>query len=183
MQIILFLALGAGLFVLFVALAINRRPEQSLDAEAMNSFLRVVDLQAVPFDDVDALVGKRDYAMLSSRPELSALAHQFRSDRRRIVLAWLKALQGDVHTLWRYHRFLISRGAPATVQEEMNIAIHAATAITFLSILRSLVFALGPFAVLGLLSRSRQQVGLASRQCALLWKRVPVPISALPETK
>jgi hypothetical protein len=183
MQLVLFLALGVGLFVLFAALAIKRRPAQSVDAEAMSSFIRAVDLEAVPFEDVDALVGRRDYAMLLSRPEHAAIARQFRRDRRRIVLAWLKALQGDARAVWRIHRLLISRGAPATVQEEIQIAIHAAAAISFLSILRSVVYVLGPFAIFSLLSRSRRQVGKAYLLCAVLWNRLPPSVSALRDMK
>ena len=102
-----------------------------------------------------------------------------RRDRREIALLWLKLLQDDVRTLWRFRRLLVRNGISVRLTEELHIASTAVLALTYLSVLRVVVSVMGPFALPALLRLAGHLVEATSQLCAQLLSRVP--LSMRPE--
>lgn len=136
-----------GLVLLFTFLR-KREDSGAKDpgAGTENRFL-VAGLSAVSVPDLDILLGKDDYSMLRTRPELKSISKRFLGDRRRIALLWLAGLQTDLRTLWEFRRFLVRNGLRVTLREEAAVASAALVALIYLEIARAAVFILGPFAL------------------------------------
>ena len=67
-------------------------------------------------------------------------------------------LQADLRTLLRFHRFLIQRGASSQLQEELQILGTYVASIILLSMLKTSVHAVGPFALSRTTRRARALV-------------------------
>ena len=97
----------------------------------------------------------------------------FWRDRRRIVLLWLGELQKDVHTLWKFRRFLARNGLLVTFREEAGVVFAALLALLFLKVVRVAVFIFGPFVLHGALGNARLLVERLSTWGIAPLARVP----------
>jgi hypothetical protein len=171
-ELLMSLILGLLFFLVFFYLALRGEPSQANDW-ALNEVYRIVDLQGLPFANPDLLFRPTDYEMLRSRPQLLPLAKQLNRDRRDIVLSWLRLLEADVKTLWRFRRFLTRNGAPVTSAEEVRVAATAMLALVALGTLRVLVACLGPFRLASFLRQTRQLAEATLQLSADLLGRLP----------
>lgn len=108
--------------------------------------LPIAGLSAVCVKHFDILFRDGDRRELSLKPELRAVRSRLWRDRRRIVLVWFDELQQDVQILWRFHRFLVRSGLPASFEEELAVALSAWFALVNLKLAWGIVFVSGPFA-------------------------------------
>lgn len=177
-HLVWFLVAGAALLVFFLLWFLTGRPKATEEAPSMMALEQVVSLLGLASGKSDLLLDESDYHMLRSNPRLQPLARELRRDRREITLLWLKLLQEDVRTLWRFRRLLVRNGVSAGLVEELRIAAIAVVALASLACLRMMVFIAGPFALPALLRQARRQVQAASSACAALFSRVPPALRA-----
>ena len=143
----------------------------------------VAGISAVFLPPLDAIVGNDDYRKLRTRPELKSVRQMFWRDRRRIVLLWLGKLQKDVHTLWKFRRFLVRNGLLVSFREEAGVVFAALVALLFLKVVRVAVFIFGPFALHGALGNARLLVERLSTWGIAPLARVPAARKAEIEQK
>ena len=172
-QLVFFLIAGAVFFLLFLACFLTGRAKVSDKTEHMKELDQVVSIAGLSSTDPNIVFDDSDYRMLQSNPHLQSLARELRHDRREIVLLWLKLLQEDVRTLWRFRRLLVRSGISVRLAEELRIATTAILALAYLSVLRTVVSIVGPFALPALLRQGGKLVEAGSRSCAQLLSRVP----------
>ena len=90
-----------------------------------------------------------------------------------LVLLWISLLLQDVKSLWRFRRFLVCSGAPATLSEEAEIFGTAILAITSLNSMYVFVYVFGPFALSDATRSLRSLVERVSSASALVLERMP----------
>lgn len=152
--IVTFVVAVLGLCLLFVFF-LRHDGTVSKHANDNQAHVPVAGLSAVFFPPYDIIVGKNDYRKLRTRPELKSISEKFRRDRRRIVLIWLDELRKDVHTLWKFRRFLVRSGLLVTFREEAGVVFAGLLALLYLKVVRAAVFIFGPFALHGALGNAR----------------------------
>ena len=111
--------------------------------------------------------------MLQSTEELREVAAAYRKERQALALLWISMLLNDVNGLWRFRRFLVRNGVPATMGEEMQILSDAVRATLFLSFLRIVILTCGPFAFSGAARNAQQVVQKMSHSSASILNRLP----------
>ena len=178
-ELALFLIAGAVFLLLFLAWFITGRPKVSDETEHMKELDQIVSLAGLASTDSELIFDDSDYRMLQSNSHLQPLAREMRRDRREIALLWLKLLQDDVRTLWRFRRLLVRNGISVRLSEELHIASTAVLALTYLSVLRVVISVVGPFALPALLRQAGKLVEAGCHSCAQLLSRVP--LSMRPE--
>jgi hypothetical protein len=82
-------------------------------------------------------------------------------------------LQTDLRTLLRFHRFLISRGGSSKFQEELEILGTYVASVVLLSILKTSIYTLGPFALCRTSRCARGLVDRMSHTAAQTLGRIP----------
>lgn len=160
--ILTFLAAFLGL-ILLIAFSLRRdKPSSEKAAIGKKTCVPVAGLSAVslPFS---VIVGREDYLKLGTTPELRPVRKMFWRDRRRIVLMWLNELRKDVGVLWKFRRFLVGNGLPATFREEAGVAFVALLALLFLRVVGVNVFFFGPFVLYKAIERGGLVVEWLSR--------------------
>jgi hypothetical protein len=171
--IFVLLAAGFLLFVVFLKLAMQGPPAAQPSPRALSAVVQMVSLQGLSFKGAQQLFDPTEYRLLRSTPELSQVAKSFRKERKALVLLWISLLQQDVKTLWRFRRFLVRSGVPATANEEAEIFGTAVLAIMCLNFLYVFVRLFGPFALSGATRGIRSLVEQLSCASALILERLP----------
>lgn len=172
-EIILYLGLGAAFLILFLLWALTSQPEVGNKIPPMAPIEQFVSLPGLAFEAADLLLNDADYRRLRSHAALRTLAQKLRRERGRIVLLWLRLLQQDLMSLWRFRRLLVRNGASVRVGDEIRVAVTALQALLLFSSLRFLVTLAGPFALYSLMSSARNRVEKSSRLCAGLLAQLP----------
>ena len=177
-QLVLFLVSGAVFLLLFLYWFLTGRPKAADEAESMKDLEQILSTAGLASTNPDMVFDDCDYRMLQSNPDLQPLAREMRRDRREITLLWLKLLQQDVRTLWRFRRLLVRNGVSVRLSEELDIATTAVLALVYLSVLRVVVSVVGPFALPALLRQAGKLVEKACHSCAQILSRVPLSMRA-----
>lgn len=172
-EMVLYLGLGAAFLILFLLWALSGQPEGGNKTPPMAPIEQFVSLPGLAFEGADLLLNDADYRMLRSRPALRPLGQQLKRERGRIALLWLRLLQQDMMSLWRFRRLLVRNGASVRVGSEIRVAVTAFLALLLLFSLRVLVALVGPFAFFSLMSNARNRVEKSSRVCAELLAQLP----------
>lgn len=172
-NLILFTVLGLALFGSFIFIALQGSPKGLPDSSAVQAVTEIINLEASSFANARRLLDDTDYQLLCSNPDLRRLAERLRNDRRELALAWISQLQGDLLTLWRFRRFLIHRGVPSSVNEELRTLKSLVLSIALLSFLRVSIRAMGPFALPRATRQAGQLVDGMSKGAALVLGRIP----------
>jgi hypothetical protein len=181
-QLIFLLILGGLLFALSL-LALFRTPSKhQVPGQAMETLLKIVPLPSLEFRHSGVLFDDADYRSIATEPRLRAVAEQLRRDRRRLALSWLRLLQADVFTLWRFRRLLTTFGVSAGLREEFATARRAVGLILFLLGLRLFVALFGPFAFASVAAKIRDRVRGYSCFCGETLSRLPMYRVAQLET-
>jgi len=173
----LYLMLGAGglLLLLFLAALIfhtasvlSREP-----AVAHVPSMQMLRLPGLSFPHGPLLFHRGDYEFLLSGPSVAGVARQLLRDRKRLVNMWLRALQSDILTLWRFRRLLLQHGATASPAEEISVAFSAVSLLTLLMFLRVGVILFGPFALVDVLRAAPRPAEFVRHTCFRLAAQLP----------
>jgi hypothetical protein len=169
----LFILAAFILLIAFLAQGFQGQAKPEADASARIALGQMVTLQATSFVQGDRLLDDAEYLLLRANPQLRQLAGQLRKDRRELALLWIRALLQDLHSLWRFRRFVIQHGAPAKFGEEWAIVHSYVVAVIFLNLLKLSVLVSGPFAFARFARRAYFPVEAMSRAAANILARVP----------
>jgi hypothetical protein len=164
---------GAVFLLLFLVLLFRGRREPVAEPCAQVALAQVVALPGVNFGHVALLFDERDLKALECAPLLRPVAQQLHRDRRALLLLWLRHLQRDVLTLWRFRRLLTRSGVSGGLGEESRVAATAALALVLLASLRIVVATVSPFALVSFLRGAQGWVSRLSLACDVLLARVP----------
>jgi hypothetical protein len=172
-NLILFAILGLVLFGSFIVLALQGSPKSLPDSSAVQAVTEIINLEGSSFLNAKRLLDDTDYQVLCSNPDLRRLAERLRNERRRLALTWISLLQNDLITLWRFRRFLIQRGVPSSVSEELGTFQALVLSVVLLSFVRLSIRAVGPFALPRATRQAGQLVDSMSKGAALVLGRIP----------
>lgn len=171
-ELVLLLILGITLLLVFLD-ALLRSSREEAEVPDMAKLTQIVPLPGIAFKNPDLLLSDGDYKWLRGNPSLERVARQHWHDRRKMVLIWLRLLQSDLLSLWRLRRWLAGYGVATNAREELRIFGRAVLALTFIVILRFLVWLSGPFIMVRFLRSSRTQADAISQSSARLLARIP----------
>lgn len=172
-NLILFAILGLVLFGSFIFLALQGSPQSLPDSSAVQAVTQMIALGGTSFSTGKRLLDDTDYQVLCSNPDLRRLAGRLRDDRKQLALTWISLLQNDLLRLWRFRRFLIQRGVPSSVREELGTLHALALSLLLLNFLRVSIRTVGPFALPRAARQAGQLVDTMSKGAALVLGRIP----------
>jgi hypothetical protein len=172
-QIFILVVVGIVLFFAFLKIAVQGPSSAAPDSSAVLAVQQMVNLDGLSFDGGGRLFDPAEFHMLQSSPELREVAAAHRKERQALALLWISLLLNDVNHLWRFRRFLVRSGVPATAGEEMQILSDAVQAMLFLGFLRIVILTLGPFAFSGAARNAQQVVEKMSHSSANVLGRLP----------
>lgn len=172
-NLILFTVLGFALFGSFIFIALRDSPKSLPDSSAVHAVGQIINLEGSSFANAKRLLDDTDYQVLCSNPDLRRLAERLRNDRRQLALTWLSLLQNDLLTLWRFRRFLIQRGVPSSLTEELRTAQSLVLSLALLKFMRLSIHTAGPFALPRATRQAGQLVDSMSKGAALVLGRIP----------
>jgi hypothetical protein len=175
-NLILFAIFGLVLFGSFIFLALQGSPKGSPDSSAVRAVADIISLEGSSFANARRLLDDTDYQLLCSNPDLRSLAERLRNERRQLALTWISLLQGDLLTLWRFRRFLIQRGVPSSMSEELRTLQGLVLSLVLLSFIRVSIRAVGPFALPRATRQAGQLVDSMSKGAALVLGRIPAAV-------
>ena len=172
-QLLLMLVIGL-LFLCFAFFALGRRSSAKSndypDSEA--ELVRMLRLPGLEFDSTN-LLSDADYRFLASEPRLRSVARELWKDRRNIALQWLRQLQRDIFTMWRFRAFLTRLGVTTTVGSELSEAVRSFLLLSLLSSLRLYVKILGPYSFGKIAASLRTGVEKTNKTCAAILAKLP----------
>jgi len=172
-QIIALVLVGVVLFFAFLKIAVQGPSRSAPDSSAVLAVQQMVNLDGLSFAGGQRLLDPTEFQMLLSAAELREVAAAYRKERQALALLWISLLLNDVNGLWRFRRFLVRNGVPATMGEEMQILADAVRAVAFLSFLRIVIITFGPFAFSGAARNAQQVVEKMSHSSASVLNRLP----------
>lgn len=173
-QLLLMAFIGI-LLLCFALFALGRKSrtksEDCSDSEA--ELLRMLRLGSLEFDATTILFSDADYRLLASEPQLRSLARELRKDRRDIALDWLRELQKDVFSMWRFRSFLTRLGVTVGMRNELSEAFRSLLLLSLLCVVRVSVRLLGPYAFGKTAVTVRTSVENLKRSCAATLSNLP----------
>src|ERR1700676_1397936 len=165
-ELILFATVGVGLLAGFLALSFKGSPRKLPESSVLTAVGEMVRLEGLAFTNAAGLLDDAEYRLLCDNIYLQEVARSFRKERQELALMWISMLQTDLRTLLRFHRFLIRRGASAQVREELQILGTYVASVVLLSMLKTSIYAVGPFALSRTTRRARALVDKMSYTAA-----------------
>lgn len=172
-QILSLILLGVVLFFVFLKIAVQGPSSSAPDSSAVLAVQQMVNLDGLSFAGAQRLLDPTEFHMLRSTAELREVAAAYRKERQALALLWISLLLNDVNGLWRFRRFLVRNGVPATAGEEAQILSDAVRATLFLGFLRIVIITFGPFAFSGAARSAERMVERMSRSSARVLDRLP----------
>jgi hypothetical protein len=172
-ELILFTTVGVGLLTGFLALSFQGPRRKVLEASVMTTAGEMVRLEGLAFINGAGLLDDAEYRLLCSNIYLQGVAKRFRKERQELAIIWISMLQTDLRTLLRFHRFLISRGASSRFQEELEILGTYVASVVLLSMLKTSIYTVGPFALCRVNRCVRGLVDRMSKTTAQTLSRIP----------
>ncbi len=164
-ELVTLIALGGALLTLFAWMLIRGEAADRTPADVLR-ITRILDLPALSFRQADRLFDASDFEFLAGHPGQVAVTERLRRDRRILALGWLRQLQLDTLTLWRFRGVITRCGLSPGLGDEFRVAFQAIHTLTLLALLRSLVYAFGPFTAALMVQASVGHVEQISRACA-----------------
>jgi hypothetical protein len=172
-QIALLVLAGMALFVIFLKIALQGPSYRAPEPSAVLAVRQIVNLDGLSFAGGPRLLDPSEFNMLVGTAELREVAAAYRKERQTLALVWISLLRSDVNGLWRFRRFLVRSGVPATMGEELQILSDAVRAMLFLSMLRIVIMTFGPFAFSGAARSAHRTVEKMSEASARVLDRLP----------
>jgi len=172
-QLLLMAFIGI-LLLCFALFALGRKSrtksEDCSDSEV--EVLRMLRLGSLEFD-ATILFSDTDYRLLASEPQWRSLARELRKDRRDIALDWLRELQKDVFSMWRFRSFLTRLGVTVGMRNELSEAFRSLLLLSLLCVVRVSVRLLGPYAFGKTAVTVRTSVENLKRSCVATLSNLP----------
>lgn len=166
-QLILFVALGAGLLLLVFAALARRsggRAEGSSQAllDARQALSALQD-NLLPADLIGRIFARQDleYVMRSTPAEVQKL---FIEERRKVALVWVQQVRKGVVSLKGFHRGQARYYARLSLKTEMDLALSFATLLLGCRALELVLYVGGPYSAPRIVGRT---VAVAARLCQL----------------
>jgi hypothetical protein len=172
-NLIFFTILGLALLGSFIFIALQGSPKSLPDSSAIRAVTEIISLEGSSFSCAKRLLDDTDYQVLCSNPDLRRLAQRLRDERRRLALTWISLLQNDLMTLWRFRRFLIQRGVPSSLSEELGTLQALVLSVVLLTFIRLSICTVGPFALPRATRQAGQLVDSMSKGAAVVLGRIP----------
>ena len=172
-DLILFTTVGVVLLSGFLALSFQGSPRKVTESSVMTAVGGMVRLEGLAFTNAAGLLDDAEYRLLCDNIYLQEVAKRFRMERQELALMWISMLQTDLRTLLRFHRFVISRGASSKLQKELEILGTYVASVVLLSMLKTSIYALGPFALCRTSRCARGLVARLSHTTAQTLGRIP----------
>jgi len=169
----LFTILGLVLFGSFIFIALQGSPKSLPDTSAVRAVTQIINLEGSSFANARRLLDDTDYQSLCSNPDLRRLAERLRSERKQLALMWISLLQNDLITLWQFRRFLIQRGVPSSLKEELGTLKSLALSLVLLNFIKLSIRTVGPFALPRATRQAGQLVDSMSKGAAVVLGRIP----------
>lgn len=172
-ELLLMLFIGI-LFLCFALFALGRGSSANTSdyPESEAELERMLRLPGLEFDSTN-LLSDADYRFLASEPRLRSVARELWKDRKNIALQWLRQLQRDIFTMWRFRAFLTRLGVTATVGSELSEAVRSLLLLSLLSSLRLSVKILGPYSFGKIAASLRTGVEKTNKSCAAILANLP----------
>ena len=171
---LLFMAFIGILLLCFALFALGRKSrtksEDCSDSEV--EVLRMLRLGSLEFD-ATILFSDTDYRLLASEPQWRSLARELRKDRRDIALDWLRELQKDVFSMWRFRSFLTRLGLTVGMRNDLSEAFRSLLLLSLLCVVRVSVRLLGPYAFGKTAVTVRTSVENLKRSCVATLSNLP----------
>jgi len=171
---LLFMAFIGILLLCFALFALGRKSrtksEDCSDSEV--EVLRMLRLGSLEFD-ATILFSDTDYRLLASEPQWRSLARELRKDRRDIALDWLRELQKDVFSMWRFRSFLTRLGVTVGMRNDLSEAFRSLLLLSLLCVVRVSVRLLGPYAFGKTAVAVRTSVENLKRSCVATLSNLP----------
>jgi len=171
--LLFFTILGVALFIGFLAISLRGASKSVPDSSALSAFSQIVTLEGSSFANPSRLLDDTEYQIFLSNPDLHKIARQFRKERQELALLWISSLSSDLKTLWRFRKFLIRQGVPATLGEEFETLRVVVLSLMLLSAVKASIRICGPFVFARVTRRARHGVDQMSYATAGLLGRVP----------
>ena len=172
-QLLLMAFIGI-LLLCFALFALGRKSrtksEDCSDSEV--ELLRMLRLGSLEFD-ATILFSDTDYRLLASEPQWRSLARELRKDRRDIALDWLRELQKDVFSMWRFRSFLTRLGVTVGMRNDLSEAFRSLLLLSLLCVVRVSVRLLGPYAFGKTAVTVRTSVENLKRSCVATLSNLP----------
>ena len=172
-QLLLMAFIGI-LLLCFALFALGRKSrtksEDCSDSEV--ELLRMLRLGSLEFD-ATILFSDTDYRLLASEPQWRSLARELRKDRRDIALDWLRELQKDVFSMWRFRSFLTRLGVTVGMRNDLSEAFRSLLLLSLLCVVRVSVRLLGPYAFGKTAVTVRTNVENLKRSCVATLSNLP----------
>jgi len=173
-NVTLFAILGLALFGGFIFIALQGGQKKSLpDSSAVRAVTQIINLEGSSFANARRLLDDTDYQTLCSNPDLRRLAEKLRNERKQLVLMWISTLQSDLITLWQFRRFLVHRGVPSSLKEELSTLQALTLSLALLVFIRVSIRTVGPFALPRATRQAGQLVDSMSKGAAVVLGRIP----------
>ena len=171
--LLLFITVGIALFAGFLAMSLAGAPKSVPDTSALSAVSQMLTLEGSTFANPNRLLDDTEYQILLSNPDLRRVARRFREERRDLAVLWISSLRVDLTRLWRFRRFLIRRGVPAPLGQELKILQTFVISFVFLSMVKVSIRVLGPFVFARMTRHARRAVETMSYSTAGLLGRIP----------
>lgn len=173
-ELILFLALGAGLLVLLYFFARRAEVRAEGGAEALveaRQALNSLQTALLPPELVVRIFAREDLDFVQ-RACPAKIQQSFLRERKRIALSWIAHLRKQVLNLRRFHSGQSRRYAQLKFRTEMALALDFATLLVVCRILQAIFYLRGPYAapkIVGKAIRVADTVcGVSERSLAFL---------------
>jgi len=155
-QLLLFIAIGVGLLLLL--LIVLRRPPAPAEGGAKalvkaRQSLRLLQRNLLPAEMVDRIFGREDLEFVEAlkSPEIREL---FAGERKRLALAWIRQLRGQIRSLKEFHTRRSRLYASMSRRTELSVALDFADLQVQSRILQMILQWRGPYAAPRLLRRT-----------------------------
>ncbi len=164
--LIIYLLVGAGLFIFLLALA--RRSSAPVEGcgrefvEARHA-LRTLQLGLLPENLIERLCDRADlhYVTEETNPEIRRL---FLAERKRITLSWVERIRREIRNLMHFHLGYSRFQTKLTLRTELQLALDFVLLLLACRALQVLLYVRGPYSAPGMVEVA---AGAAARVCSI----------------
>ena len=164
--LIIYLLIGAGLFVFLLALALRKgAPVEGCGQEFVEARQALQTLRSglLPADLIEGIFGRGDleYVTAETVPEIHRM---FLTERKRISLIWASRVRLEIRNLMHFHLGYSRFQGKMSLNTEVRLAIDFLVLVLACRALQLVLFARGPYgapAIVGVAA------GAAARVCSI----------------
>ncbi len=164
--LVIYLLIGAGLFVFLIALARRKgAPVEGCGQEFVEArhALRTLRSGLLPANLIERIFGRGDleYVTAETPPEIRRL---FLAERKRISLIWARRMRLEIRNLMRFHLGYSRFQAKMSLDTELRLALDFVVLLLACRMLQLLLFSRGPYGAPAMVGVA---AGAAARVCRI----------------